>query len=361
MKVDVLIVGAGPAGSSAAREIAEAGFSVLTIDRRRELGYPVQCGEFLPTPEELRRILPKSEEYGDLFELDSSVIERETQNIDLFGPAGVYYRMDFRGFTLNRREFDKSLWRRAEKAGAELMLGVEFTDLRESKRATTSKEEIEFEFLIGADGPLSRVRKSIGLPEPKQLSQAVSGQAKGEFESVVKMYFGAIAPGGYAWIIPKKGSANIGLGIQRRFCNLPLSDLMRRFVEGFEFEVSETAYGQIPISGPIERTVASRCLVVGDAAGQVMATNGGGIPIAMICGRIAGRTVASCLRGKGELSDYDTEWRRQILVPLRNSARTKNMADIFFKTDKRLRIAMKLLGLHGLERAILCRKVFYLF
>ncbi|MEM4264944.1 MAG: NAD(P)/FAD-dependent oxidoreductase, partial [Thermoplasmata archaeon] len=207
----------------------------------------------------------------------------------------------------------------------------------------------------------SRVRKSVGLPELGQLSQAVSAQAKGAFENTVKMYFGTIAPGGYAWMIPKKSGATVGLGIQRKFCDAPLSDLMRRFLTGFELEASETAYGQIPISGPIERTSSGNCLVVGDAAGQVMATNGGGIPIAMICGRIAGRTIARCLRGSGEISDYDREWKRQILSPLRNSARTKAMADLFFKTDRRLRLAMKILGSKGLERAILCKRVFYIF
>ena len=361
MKVDVLIVGAGPAGSCTAREIAEAGFSVLAVDRRKEIGYPVQCGEFLPTPDELRRILPRSEKYGDLFDIESSLIERETENIDLFGPAGIFYRMDFKGITLNRRGFDKSLWRKAEKAGAKLVLETEFIGLIDTNRARTSIGEIEFKFVVGADGPLSRVRKIAHLPEPKQLSQAVSAQAKGEFESTVRMYFGTIAPGGYAWIIPKKNFANVGLGIQKRFCEVPLSDLMQRFLTGFELDASEMTYGQIPISGPIEETTAGNCLVVGDAAGQVMATNGGGIPIAMICGRIAGRTVANCLRGAGEISDYDREWKRQILAPLRNSARTKIMADVFFKKDKRLRIAMKMLGLRGLERAILCRRVFYLF
>jgi digeranylgeranylglycerophospholipid reductase len=361
LKVDVLIVGAGPAGSCAAREIAEAGHSVLAIDRRKELGYPVQCGEFLPTTDELRRILPRSEAYGDLFDIEGSLIERETDSIELFGPAGIHYRMEFRGLTLDRRGFDKSLWRRAEKAGAGLMLDTEFKGMISRNRANTSNGEVEFKFLVGADGPLSRVRKTLGLPEPKQLSQAVSAQAKGTFGSSVKMYFGNIAPGGYAWIIPKKTSANVGLGIQKEFCDAPLSVLMQRFLSGFELEASELAYGQIPISGPIERTVSGNCVLVGDAAGQVMSTNGGGIPIAMICGRIAGRTITNCLRGSGEVSDYEREWKRQILTPLRNSARTKALANAFFKNDRRLKLAMRLLGLRGLERAILCKRVFYLF
>jgi len=361
LKVDVLVVGAGPAGSCTSREIAEAGFSVVTIDRRKELGYPVQCGEFLPTVEELRRILPNSETYGDLFEIEASMIERETKYIDLFGPAGINFKMKFSGRTLNRREFDKSLWRRAEKAGAKLLTETEFEGLKNQNCANTSKGDIEFSYLVGADGPLSRVRKLAKLKEPNSISIAISGQAKGDLGDSVKMYFGTIAPGGYAWIIPKKNGANVGLGIQKKFCNEKLSDLFKKFAEGFEINATDVAYGQVPISGPIDRTVSGNCLVVGDAAGQVMATNGGGIPIAMICGRIAGRCISTALKGSGKLTSYEEEWRRQIQAPLSNSARTKAMADIFFKNDSRLKFAMKVLGLRGLERAILCKRIFYLF
>ena len=361
MKVDVLVVGAGPAGSCVSRELAESGTDVLAIDRRKEIGYPVQCGEFLPAPDELRRILPRSEEYGDLFDIEKSLIERETPSIVLFGPKGVRYEMDFRGLTLDRRAFDKSLWMKAEKAGAKLMKEAEFQGLAAPHRAMTSAGEIEFKVLVGADGPLSKVRKSVGLPEPKAISQAVTAQASGDFDDKVKMYFGGIAPGGYAWIIPKRGGANVGLGIQKEFSTEPLSSMMRRFVECFELKVSEATYGQVPISGPVSRTSKGDAVIVGDAAGHVMATNGGGIPIAMICGRIAGRSIASALKGAGSLSDYDREWKRQILKPLANAARTKSLADMFFKTDRRLSFAMKVLRSRGLERAILCKRPFYVF
>jgi digeranylgeranylglycerophospholipid reductase len=361
VRADVLVVGAGPAGSCVARELAEKGIDVLAIDRRREIGYPVQCGEFLPTPDELRRILPRSEDYGDLFDIERGLIERETRAIELLGPKGVRYEIDFRGMTLDRRRFDKSLWNKAEKAGAKLVKETEFQGLAAPHRAKTSAGEIEFKVLVGADGPLSKVRKSVELPEPGSISQAVTAQATGDFDDSVKMYFGGIAPGGYAWIIPKRGRANVGLGIQKEFTSEPLSTLMRRFAEGFEMNIAEMAYGQVPTSGPVRRTATEVAVIVGDAAGHVMATNGGGIPIAMICGRIAGRSIARSLEGSGSLTDYDREWKRQILKPLANAARTKALADMFFKTDRRLSFAMKILRSRGLERAILCKRLFYIF
>jgi len=360
VKTDVLVVGAGPAGSCAARELAEAGIDVLTIDRRKEIGHPVQCGEFLPTSDELRKILPESEEYGDLFSIDKDLIQRSTSIIELHGPRGLRYDMEFDGITLDRRKFDKSLWHKAEKAGAKAMLGTELLGLNGPRTARTSAGEIEFKIIIGADGPLSRVRKSVGLPEPKVISQAITAQAKGDHGDTVRMYFGGVAPGGYAWVIPKRGRANVGLGVQKRFTDEALSQMMRRFLDEFKMETEETAYGQVPVSGPVKKTVSGNALIVGDAAGQVMATNGGGIPIAMICGRIAGRSAAAAIKSGGNLESYEKEWRRQVLRPLGNAARTKAMADMFFGSDGRLRFAMKVLGSRGLERAILCKCLLYI-
>lgn len=361
MKVDVLVVGAGPAGSCAAREIAESGIDVLAVDRRAEIGYPVQCGEFVPTPDELRRILPQSEEYGDLFSIDKSIVERETSVIELHGPKGLRYDMEFMGYTVDRTRFDKGLWLKAERAGAKLKTKTEYLGIAGPQIAKTSAGNVEFKAIIGADGPLSRVRKDFHFPEPKAISQAITAQAKGEHGDSVKMFFGGVAPGGYAWIIPKRGRANVGLGVQKRFTDERLSHMMKRFVEEYKLDIDETAYGQVPVSGPVETTASERALIVGDAAGQVMATNGGGIPIAMICGRIAGRSVVAAVKKKGDLSDYDAEWRKQIAKPLANAARTKTMADMFFGSDGRLRFAMKVLGRRGLERAILCKRPFYLF
>lgn len=358
MKTDVLIVGAGPAGSCTAAEISEAGIDVLALDRREEIGYPIQCGEFLPVPDEMRKILPESEDYGDLFELDPDVVEKQTRGIEIHGPREIRFEFEFHGVTLNRRSFDKSLWRRAEKEGARLSSGVEFLGLRDSYHAQTSSGEIEFKVLVGADGPLSRTRASLGLKRPRALSQAITTHAEGEWDDRVRMYFGSIAPGGYAWIIPKSRGANVGLGVQKEYADQPLIKVLNRFLETHGIEKGELAYGQVPVSGPIRKTVMGNALLVGDSAGQVMATNGGGIPIAMICGRIAGRAVVRHLRHGGQLSDYEREWRRQLQKPLKNASRAKALADIMFKSDGRLRFAMKLLGSNGLERAILCKKVF---
>ena len=116
------------------------------------------------------------------------------------------------------------------------------------------------------------------------------------------MYFGNVAPGGYAWVIPKKEGANVGLGYSKRYARGELRLLLGEFLKLRPMEAGKLNGKMVPMSGPIPSTVKGNALVVGDAAGQVMAVNGGGIPIAMICGRIAGQVAADRIQGGSELS-----------------------------------------------------------
>ena len=116
--------------------------------------------------------------------------------------------------------------------------------------------------------------------------------------------------------------------------------------------------GYVPMSGPVENTVKGSVILVGDAAGQVMATNGGGIPIAMVCGRIAGNAIGRHINEGLPLERYDAEWRRVVGAELANAVRTKRLADRFFNWNTGLELAMRLLGNKRIERAVKCRPIF---
>jgi flavin-dependent dehydrogenase len=107
--------------------------------------------------------------------------------------------------------------------------------------------------------------------------------------------------------------------------------------------------------------VKGKTILVGDAAGHVMSTNGGGIPIAMIAGRIAGQTVREHLRNGVPLTEYERRCKEMLGKPLADSFWTKRMGDLFFPTDRRTEFAMSVLRKRGLARAIRCGRVFYLF
>lgn len=356
MEVDVLIVGAGPAGSTTARFCAGDGVEVLMVDRRREIGHPVQCGELLPHLEEMYTIFPESERLEELFTVPQHLVHGESDHIDLVSPGGRTYRCDFKSHILDRRSFDKHLAQLAVGAGARLETGTSFLGLRDGV-AETTMGPVRAKVIVGADGPNSRTARQAGMENPTLRYPAVTCQAKGDFDPAVKMFFGSVAPGGYAWTIPKRGGANIGLGFDPRVFRVSPREAFDRFVSKLGCECGEVTMGIVPMSGPVPSTVRGNVLLVGDAAGQTMATNGGGIPTAMIAGRAAGKAVRAYLEGKGKLGEYETQWKRAMLSPLVTSVRTRRMADMVFGSDRLLGAAMFVLGRRGLDKAIRCKRV----
>lgn len=353
-EADVVVVGAGPAGSTAAEYAALSGAQVVMIERRGEIGVPVKCGEFLPSLKEIQDIFPMSENLESYYSIPRNLISRELDFIRVWSPKLRCWEIPFSGVTTDRDRFDQYLARKAEKAGAEIIMNCTCQSIK-GNDVITDRGTIRGKVIVGADGPLSRVARSIGLPRPKDLCPAVTAQIKGDFEPVCDMFFGDIAPGAYAWIIPKDGSANIGLGISPRFASRNVKEYFRIFLESRGYEVDRISGKHVPMSGPVKRSVVGNTLVVGDAAGHVMAVNGGGIPIAMICGRIAGKCSAkSALKGV-PLSQYETMWRRQVGKPLRTAVRSKWWADLSWGSPWRLEMAMAFLGGRRMSKLIRCK------
>ena len=114
----------------------------------------------------------------------------------------------------------------------------------------------------------------------------------------------------------------------------------------------------MPVQGPPPRTVAGNAMLVGDAAGMVMATNGGGNNVAMIAGRIAGNTAADHLLDGTPLDAYEARWRSAVGGPLAQGVRIKHLADRFFGSDRLLELSMVLLGRRRMARAIRCQPLF---
>jgi digeranylgeranylglycerophospholipid reductase len=358
IKTDVLIVGAGPAGSVTARYAASKGVCVTLLERRPEIGIPVRCGEFMPSVEEIKGMFPNAE-INELFDIPEDLKLREINAIRLVNPKMKATDIPFTGYTTDRNRFDKHLASLAEEAGAEIMTKCAFNRISDGI-AKTSAGDIEYKVIVGADGPGSRVSRSLGLPRPENPYPAVTAQARGDFDPVIVMFFGGIAPGAYSWIIPKRGQANIGVGFSPKFASGTLSEYFDKFVKKHDLDLMNRIEGKyVPSQGPVRGTFTDNGMTVGDAAGHVISVNGGGIPLAMIAGSICGSVAADRVLNGRSLEDYQKEWHRVMLKPLRIAARGKKMADMFaFGSDRRTEICMKLLGKRRLGNLIRCKRIF---
>ena len=147
-----------------------------------------------------------------------------------------------------------------------------------------------------------------------------------------------------------------------KFLNLAkcsISDYFDKFLVQRGLKVSGRLVGKyVPSNGPLSRTVTESGLLVGDAAGHVMAVNGGGIPIAMICGRLAGRVAAEHVVKGVPLSKYEELWRQQVAKPLRTAVHTKMLASLFFGSNRRLEFSMRVLGARRMGNILRCRPSF---
>ncbi len=352
---DLVVIGAGPAGSTAARYAARRGLKVLLLDRRREIGVPVQCGEYVATDEEVRRIFPTVDGLEDLMEAPRRVRQIDTDVLRIWSPKGRHWDVPFKGYTVRRDRMDQAIADQAVREGAELRTETTVHKVRGTE-VVTGHGAVEGTVVIGADGPKSTVARSVGLSWPVS-GPAMSCTLDGDFGSVTDLFFGNLAPGGYAWIIPKGSCANVGLGTWQHFRG-KLDDLFLKFLDRKGLPRSRGTGGYVPVEGPIARTVKGNALLVGDAAGHVMATNGGGINVSMICGRIAGEAAADHVLQGASLDAYEARWRGAVGEPLDRGRRIKALADRFFGDDRLLEAAMILLGSRRMGRAIRCQRPF---
>ncbi len=365
---DVIVVGAGPAGSTAALYAAENGASVLFLDKKREIGSPIQCAGFLPDVSEVQALLRDARLPYTLKNYpDSCALQRiETQRI--VPPNCNTKEFAVRGTVLDRRRYDQFLAEQAARAGAELMIKTRVTKIEGTTVETSGifgKHKIKAKAIIGADGPNSLVAKSTGLaPKPKsrEVSVAIEYQV-GNVDidpSALEMYFGKdFVPGGYAWIFPEgKDRANVGIGIRIGIRSgmaekgISAKEYLHRFMQDHPLAgpklkngiVMNVIAGIIPVNGAPERTATENALIVGDAAGQIFATNGGGIPPAMIAGKVAGETAAEFAAGKCRLEEYDRRWRAQFGQALETSVQARKLMDGIMKSDTLMNAAFKLIS-----------------
>jgi digeranylgeranylglycerophospholipid reductase len=339
---DVIVVGAGPGGSLAAKTAAREGASVLLMDRRKELGAPVRCGEGLGS-HWLKELGVK---------LSPNAISMEISGSVLYSPdlkkAVRIQNPETRGYVIDRKVFDKDLASDAGRAGAEVMVKTEVYGVMKQNGKVSGvkanckgdKFDVMCKVLIAADGGESTIARMAGINSTAALYDTDFGieyeMVNVECEDLIEIYFSrSTAPRGYVWVFPKgKDVANVGVGIGGMERGNAV-DYLEKFIKNNKrFEGAQTVAikgGLIPVGEPLKELVADGLMVVGTAAHQVDPIHGGGMALAMEAGGIAGEVAAKCaLQGsvdKQHLSEYEKRWRKKAGLKLLRRLRLRKVLE----------------------------------
>jgi geranylgeranyl reductase family protein len=301
---DFAVVGAGPAGSRFARRAAERGHAVVAFESG-EVGEPLACSGHVSrdvwgyAPDGAREELLQNEVYGARFHLG--------------GPdsrAYPFYKDEPVSNVIDRVGLDRVLAEAASDAGAAVhdqhtVTGVAEHDDRVvlSVKGPDGTRDVEARMVAGCDGPRSRVRDELGLPEPDEILHGVLGfDPAADHQDFVDVHL--TVPRFFAWRIPR-GEAGVEYGLAAA----PGEGVPDRFdalVEGYGATVDRRCSGAIPI-GPPETVTGRRGFLVGDAAAQTKPFTGGGILYGMTAADAAARTIDP--QDPATLADYERAWR----------------------------------------------------
>lgn len=300
LEYDVIIVGAGPAGSTAARFCAKEGLKTLLIEKERFPRYK-PCGGFL-SPRVLRQF-----DFDIEGIIDSTVSEVKFtfKSKDPFSIASTYPI----GYLVMRDSFDHLLCRKAQEAGAEFYEGRRVVGFRQDTEgvdiAMMEGEPVRCRYLVGADGARSMVRSSLYPGVTQKAGMAMTGEgcwATGFQGRLMPVHldFGGV-PSGYGWVFPKGNFASVGIGVLRPSKGTKLRSQFEHFVESMSntlgMTMEKACFHPLPtFYGDDLPRAKGRVLLVGDAANLMDPLTGEGIYYAVRSGKMAAEAIVTAIK-----------------------------------------------------------------
>lgn len=332
LNCDVVVVGAGPAGSMTAKWAAQGGADVIMIEKRQEIGAPVRCGEGIS-----RAWL---EEVG--ITVNPKWIAREVRGAKIVSPAGHTLLVDEKqagnevGWVVDRVFFDKALARDAAVAGADIILKTAATGLLKEDgkivgvKAQSYGEPLEIRAgcVVGADGFESQIGRWAGIDTSLKANDITTCYqyrlTNIDYDpDYCEFILGSVAPGGYAWIFPKDdNTANVGLGVllPRLKHAGEVKEYLDRWIKKDprlkNGKPLEAVSGAVSVSAPLDSVSMDNLILVGDSARQIDPITGGGIANSCIAGMCAGKALAKGAKAKdfsmNVLQEYEDAWRDRL-------------------------------------------------
>ena len=350
---DVVVIGAGPGGSVAARNLARFGYKTLLLEKRERIGYPVRCGEASTNLADL-------ETYGPI---DEDCIETIINGLFIYGPDGVNIEVPKpnMGLMLNRLKFDPWLAHLAANDGVEVVTCARATSVSEvqgdcrivrvslgqgdgnGKVTETSTQEIRAKMVVGADGVESQIGRMVGLKSgqlPNLTCTGVDIEVKGLLTKPDYLTFWQghdFINDGYIWSFPKQRSNVTNFGAGFIVPSKPGPNIYEVTLEWLEklfpgAKINHTVGGLVPVSGILKQYTLDRFALVGDAAHHTNPLTGGGIAAAMRAGRFCAQRVDEgfkahdlsqkflqgyekhCYSYFGRMHDFELKFRKFLLA-----------------------------------------------
>lgn len=313
MEFEVVVCGAGPAGSTAARKAAEAGRSVLLIDRKKHPGLPVFCAEGISRSMVADYLEIKPEWISSKIN-GSYVVSNDVQTFISYPDVG---------YILDREKFDYGLVQLAVQAGAEFITG-EITDVEKDHLIVDNVKEIRFKIPIIADGVESRLARklgvdtTIGLTDIHTCAQFMITGIDHDEDKVSFILDQEMIPGGYGWVFPKGvGRFNFGLGIAPQSAKERPIAYLKKLKEKLypRAKILKTTGGVVPTR--VMDLSKSGFFIIGDAGRLTDPLSGGGIANAIKSGFLAGIYSSRILAGKDNINNYYRELKKEIIDEIR--------------------------------------------
>ncbi len=318
---DIAVVGGGPIGSYTARRLAEHGFSVCVIEKKRVIGSNILCTGIV-SKDSFRR-----------YDLPEDSIMNQIKSFVFVSPSGQrlhYNHPETFAYVLDRSVFDRRLAERARRSGAEYYLGSSITSIEPEKkiyRLTANGKYWQSRAVILATGVNYNLQRKLGFGSPAQFLYGSQVElplriAKDSIEVHVGQRY---VPNSFAWPVAR-GRTRVGMIIEKKG-----KEFLRRFInQRLKYHGAVEYYNEIAVKpiayGTIKKSVLDRILVVGEAAGQVKTTTGGGIFMGLLCSDIAVERLIENLKKGRSINDYEITWRSVLSGELEVGRRVRQLA-----------------------------------